>query len=111
MVAQSVALLEALERSALKNPLRPLPIVSTTASCTEIEAALGSELPPSARKYAEWWGTVVPPNGQDASTQVWLLPGRRKTEKVATSTSDPVDTRADVPTGSRVSCAKMCEKL
>jgi hypothetical protein len=44
MAAQSAVLLEALERSVLRNSLHPLPVVSTTASCAEIEAVLGSEL-------------------------------------------------------------------
>jgi len=91
MVAQSAVLLEALERSALKDLLHPLAVVPTTTSCTEIEAVLGSELPPSARKYAAWWGTVVQAAGQEASTQVWLLPGKRKTAKAAVSASTPGD--------------------
>jgi hypothetical protein len=46
---------------------------------TEIEAVLGSELPPSARKYAAWWGNANPETGQHPYSQAWLLAGMRAT--------------------------------
>jgi hypothetical protein len=105
MVAQSAALLEALERSALRNSsqlsLSAQAERSVTTTCAEIEAVLGSELPPSAQKYATWWGIVVQETGQQASTEAWLLPGKRETVKAAASASTPIDTRADYPPAKR----------
>lgn len=78
MVAQSAAVLEALERTALKKPVPPVVLRSKTTICNEIEADLGSKLPPSARKYAAWWGPVSAEAGQQKETQAWVLPRRKK---------------------------------
>jgi hypothetical protein len=75
MVARPDLVLEALERSSLK-PAPRLSLVPKDTTCKEIEAALGCELPPSARKYAAWWKTVTPEKGESAPEQVWVLPRR-----------------------------------
>ena len=72
---------EALERSAVEKLIRPLLLTPKKPSCTEVEAALGSELPPSARKFAAWWESVPPEPGQQASTQAWVLPRSLKLER------------------------------
>ena len=79
-MVQSAAVLEAPEQSTVKKPIRPPLLTVMKSSCSEIESVLGSELPPSARKFAAWWGTVAPEPGQKASTQAWVLPRRKKRE-------------------------------
>lgn len=46
---------------------------------SEIEAVLGSELPPSARKYTAWWGNEAAEAGQHPHSQAWMLAGMRAT--------------------------------
>jgi len=43
----------------------------------EVEMVLGFDLPPSARKYAAWWGNADPDTGQSHYPQAWLRAGRR----------------------------------
>jgi hypothetical protein len=77
MAASPAVVLETLERSSLKAVSRPVLLPKPKiATCAEIEAALGSKLPPSARKFAGWWKTVTPEKGQGPPTQVWVLPRR-----------------------------------
>ena len=44
---------------------------TVTMTFTEIEAILGSKLPPSARKYAQWWENAAPETGQHPDGAVW----------------------------------------
>ena len=74
MAAHPAVVLEALERSTVV-AARPAIIFSPSDSTyAEIEAVLGSELPPSARKFADWWGTARAEKGLDPSQKVWVLP-------------------------------------
>jgi hypothetical protein len=52
---------------------------TVTMTFAEIEAVLGSKLPPSARKYAQWWENATPETGQHPYSAVWMRAGRRAT--------------------------------
>ena len=78
MAATFVDVLAPLERSPVKAASSPVVLTPKAAIYTRIEAVLGSELPPSARKFAAWWGTVTPAIGQATPTQVWVLPAASK---------------------------------
>jgi hypothetical protein len=52
---------------------------TVTMTFTEIEAILGFELPPSARRYAAWWANADPQTGQHPYSQSWLLAGMQAT--------------------------------
>ena len=95
MATPSAAILVPLERSPVKKEA-PSPVVLTpkAAIFNKIEAALGSELPPSARRFAAWWGTVTPAAGEPAPTQVWVLP---RTKPVAKREAEPPPKRCQVP--------------
>ncbi|HEY4379362.1 MAG TPA: hypothetical protein VGN01_03390 [Acidobacteriaceae bacterium] len=85
MIARPAPVQETLETRVLNLVSRPVPApkpvsvarpvpVAKTASCVEIEASLGSKLPPSARRFASWWKTIPTEKGQGPPTQVWMLP-------------------------------------
>ena len=76
MAARPAVVLEALERSAVESVRTPVRLSPKDSKYAEIELVLGSELPPSARKYAAWWKTVKPESGGSPATQVWKLPRR-----------------------------------
>lgn len=80
MAAPFVDVLAPLERSPVKTVPSPVVLNPKAAIYTRIETVLGSELPPSARKFAGWWGTVPPAIGQATPTQVWVLPAASKPE-------------------------------
>jgi hypothetical protein len=50
---------------------------TVTMTFTAIEATLGSKLPPSARKYAQWWANATPETGQHPYSSMWMRAGRR----------------------------------
>jgi hypothetical protein len=52
---------------------------SVTMTFAEIETVLGSKLPQSARKYAQWWENANPETGQHQYSGVWMRAGRRAT--------------------------------
>jgi hypothetical protein len=49
---------------------------SVVLSFREIERMLGSRLPPSARKYAEWWANEAEPTSH-VQCRAWLRAGRK----------------------------------
>jgi len=48
------------------------------ATFTEIENVLGAKLPPSARRYAEWWANNPAEEGRQC--QAWLKAGWRTSD-------------------------------
>jgi len=72
-----------LERSSVREAPAPKEVPASVvltpkaAAYTRIEAVLGSELPPSARRFAAWWGTVTPASGESSGTEVWVLPAAK----------------------------------
>ena len=50
---------------------------SVAMTFAEVEMVLGFDLPPSARKYAAWWGNADPDTCKTPYPQAWLRAGRR----------------------------------
>jgi len=61
--------------SAMTQCLSQLPTTREAASFRFIEELIGSDLPPSARKYRPWWGNQLKSGGRQCTA--WLKAGWR----------------------------------